>query len=98
MALQGIVRGFCDPQDRNQHIVLIGSGDDYLCFENGRIADAAPDLKKAYTLFQARSQAIAQLPWLEVRGVSLSNVGTCEITCLGKQTFVEYRCLSSIRF
>lgn len=84
MAIQGIIKGFANPADTSQHVLLLGRGGGYSLVENGRYAGAPQaDLAIAQRAFAARARKQVRADWRQVTEIATDALGRTSVRALG---------------
>lgn len=89
MAIQGIIRGFANPANLAQNVVLVGRGAHYILLVDGRMrGEAHQHLDEASKAFDDEAQAYCTSDWVEVLVLASSNVGDCAtVTQTGSMSY-----------
>lgn len=91
MAIQGIIKGFCDPIEKTKNVILVGRGSNYVMVENCKtLKIIGDDIADADSYFQQISKKVASGNWVAVRGVSTDAMGNSIVVGAGSSTFADY--------
>lgn len=89
MAIQGIIRGFAQPANMSQNVILVGRGVHYVLLVDGRQhGDAHLELDEACKAFDTEASGRCNSEWAEVLELVSSSVGDCStVTRTGRTTY-----------
>lgn len=90
MTIQGIITGFCNPENKEKHVVLVGRGAVHHLVEDGKIIDSVVDFDEAMQKFSAKSKTKCSHHWQNVRGMIFDNVGNSSVTDTGISLYEHY--------
>ena len=86
MAVQGILAGFCDPEDRSKNVILFGRGSRYDLVLDGQVASSeVEDLYEAQSRFRRSVETYPgdYAEWVSVTGTREGAFGPLEVTQVG---------------
>lgn len=93
MAIQGIIKGFANPSNLAENLILIGRNAEYVLIMDGLPIQMEPDLEVAQNCFDAEA-AKQSIPdsWKNIVGVSTSNLQTptTEVLSIGTFAYGDY--------
>ncbi len=91
MAIQGILEGFANPEQREQHVLLVGRGDVYVLLVNGKPEEPTyVELDEALRAFRQKAAAVCIAHWRgvsEVRTTCTAGVSVTDVTALSAKRF-----------
>lgn len=75
MTIQGIIRGFANPDNLSQNVVLVGRGPAYVLLVDGKPeGKPSDDLAAGFAHFAEAAARHSQPHWQEVAGLTGNNV------------------------
>jgi len=75
MAIQGLIRGFANPDNFSQNVVLLGRGPAYVLLVNGKPeGEPSDDLAAGFAHFAEAAARHSPAHWQEVAGLTGNNV------------------------
>lgn len=93
MAIQGIIKGFANPSNMTENLILIGRNAEYVLIMDGLPIQTESDLEVAQNCFDAEAtkQSIPD-SWKNIVDVSTNNlqIPTTEVLCIGTFAYGDY--------
>lgn len=88
MAIQGILKGFGDPNDRGNFIALVGRGAHYQLLDASRCLGTSEELDQGLKNFSALAHHRCESGWLSVTGLETNLSGTT-VSSYGRDSFAD---------
>lgn len=82
MAVQGIIKGYCDPVDYRSNLMLIGRGDSYVMLRHGQPQYLTIGLDIALTAFSQQAAKYCERQWIAITGITTDSNGNSNVTCV----------------
>lgn len=87
MTIQGIIKGFANPTNLQEHVLLVGRGTRYTLIEDGRAKDASEDLDEGLCQINEAAKARCTPDWKQITGTSTDAMGHTMVTDIGRYSF-----------
>ena len=87
MAIQGIIKGFANPNNLQEHVLLVARDLNYTLIEDGRAKGASEDLDEGLCQINQAAKARCTPDWKQITGTTTDAMGHTMVTGIGRYSF-----------